>query len=71
MARKFISYNGRIVSDNLTLKLLGQDVTPQSTPWAPNDVNIVAWIDASDTGSYTTAGSTLTSVTDKAGTYTV
>jgi len=71
MARKFISYNGKIVSDNLTLKLLGQDVTPQSTPWAPNDVNVVAWIDASDTGSYTTAGSTLTSVTDKSGTYTM
>lgn len=162
MARKFISYNGRIVSDNLTLKLLGQDVTPtnvlpgsptidsisggseqaliyyttgttgtnpiidyeyslnsgstwvslsstdnplivtgltngttyyiqirpitidgaggesnivsvtpQGIPWEPNDVNVVAWIDASDTGSYTTAGSTLTSVTDKAGTYTM
>ena len=32
MARKFISYNGRIVSDNLTLKLLGQDVSPPPTP---------------------------------------
>ena len=161
MTKKFISYNGRIVSDNIALKLLGQDVTttsvlpgsptidsisggseqaliyyttgttgtnpiidyeyslnsgstwvslsstdnplivtgltngttyyiqirpitidgeggesnivsvtPQGIPWDPDDVNVVAWIDASDTGSYTTAGSTLTSVTDKAGTYT-
>jgi len=69
MGRKFISYNGRIVSDNLTLKLLGQDVSPSD--WEPTNVNVVAWIDASDTSSYTTAGSTLTSVTDKAGTYTM
>ena len=69
MAKKFISYNGRIVSDNLSLKLLGQDVSPSD--WTPTNVNTVAWIDASDTGSYTTAGSTLTSVTDKAGTYTM
>jgi len=46
-------------------------VTPQGIPWEPDDVSVVAWIDASDTGSYTTAGSTLTSVTDKAGTYTM
>ena len=46
-------------------------VTPQGIPWEPDDVNIVAWIDASDTSSYTTVGSTLTSVTDKAGTYTM
>ena len=162
MTKKFISYNGRIVSDNIALKLLGQDVTttsvlsgsptidsisggseqaliyyttgttgtnpiidyeyslnsgstwvslsstdnplivtgltngttyyiqirpitidgeggesiivsvtPQGIPWDPDDVNVVAWIDASDTGNYTTAGSTLTSVTDKAGTYTM
>ena len=46
---------------------------PQSAAddWAPTDANVVAWIDASDTSSYTTTGSTLTSVTDKAGTYTM
>ncbi len=32
MARKFISYNGRIVGDNLSLKLLGQDVGPGPPP---------------------------------------
>jgi hypothetical protein len=31
----------------------------------------VAWIDAGDTGSYNTSGSILSSVTDKAGTYTM
>jgi len=46
---------------------------PQSAAddWAPTDANVVAWIDASDTSSYTTSGSTLTAVTDKAGTYTM
>ena len=47
---------------------------PQPSPaddWEPNDANVVAWIDASDTSSYTTSGSTLTAVTDKAGTYTM
>jgi len=34
-------------------------------------VNTVAWVDASDTSSYTLSGSTLTAVTDKAGTYTL
>ena len=32
MGRKFISYNGRIVGDNLSLKLLGQDVGPGPPP---------------------------------------
>ena len=40
-------------------------------PWDPTDANVVAWIDASDTSSYTRSGSTLTAVTDKAGTYTM
>ena len=44
---------------------------PIANEWEPTDVNAVAWIDASDTSSYTTSGSTLTAVTDKAGTYTV
>ena len=43
-----------------------------STPWNPaSSITPVAWIDASDTSSYTTSGSNLTSVTDKAGTYTM
>ena len=46
-------------------------VTPQGIPWAPDDINVVAWIDAGDLSSYSTVGSTLTSVTDKAGTYTM
>ena len=32
---------------------------------------MAAWIDASDTDSYTLSGATLTAVTDKAGTYTM
>lgn len=39
--------------------------------WSPSDVTMSAWIDASDTSSYTTSGTTITSVTDKAGTYTM
>ena len=43
-----------------------------STPWSPSlDLTTVAWIDAADTSSYTTSGSTLTGVTDKSGTYTM
>lgn len=38
-------------------------------PWDPSDISTVAWIDASDFSSYNTSGSTLTSVTDKTGTY--
>ena len=36
-------------------------------PWAPTDISLAAWFDASDTGSYTTSGSTITSITDKTG----
>ena len=40
--------------------------------WNPEtDITTVAWIDASDTSSYTTSGSNLTAVTDKSGTYTM
>jgi len=48
-------------------------MTPTATTvgpdWTPSDVNVVAWIDASDSSSWSSSGSTLTSVTDKAGTY--
>ena len=41
-------------------------------PWSPStDITTVAWIDASDSSNYSTSGTTLTSVTDKAGTYTL
>ena len=44
----------------------------ESTPWSPStDITTVAWIDASDSSNYSTSGTTLTSVTDKAGTYTM
>ena len=40
--------------------------------WSPStDITAVAWIDASDTSSYTTSGSELSAVTDKSGTYTM
>jgi len=46
--------------------------TGSDTPWSPStDITTVAWIDASDSTSYSTSGATLTSVTDKAGTYTM
>jgi len=44
---------------------------PIANEWEPTDASVVAWIDASDTSSYTTSGSFLTAVTDKAGTYTM
>ncbi len=42
-------------------------------PWTPETFSSspVAWIDASDSSNYATSGTTLTSVTDKAGTYTM
>ena len=41
-------------------------------PWNPStDITAVAWIDASDSSSYTRSGTSLLSVTDKAGTYTM
>ena len=45
--------------------------TTTAAPWSPSSLGPVAWIDAADTSSYTTSGSNLTSVTDKAGTYTM
>ena len=46
--------------------------SPPADPWSPStDITTVAWIDASDSSNYTVSGSTLTGVTDKAGTYTM
>ena len=43
-----------------------------SEPWSPStDITTVVWIDASDSSNYSTSGTTLTSVTDKSGTYTM
>ena len=43
-----------------------------STPWSPStDITTVAWIDASDSSNYSRSGTSLLSVTDKAGTYTI
>lgn len=39
------------------------------TPWTPTSLGPIAWIDASDSSSYTKNGTILQSVTDKAGTY--
>ena len=40
--------------------------------WSPEtDITTVAWIDASDTSTHTKIGDTLTSVTDKSGTFTL
>jgi len=53
----------------VTSGILEQPQPSAADDWAPTDANVVAWIDASDTSSYTRSGSTLTAVTDKAGTY--
>ena len=55
----------------VTSGILEQPQPSAADDWEPNDANVVAWIDASDSSSYTTSGSTLTAVTDKAGTYTM
>ena len=47
----------------------GMRPASETEQWSPNFIQVVAWFDASDTGSYTTVGSTLTSITDKVGTY--
>lgn len=40
--------------------------------WSPSDMNVVAWIDASDTSNYSAnEDNELTSVTDKSGTYSI
>ena len=43
--------------------------TTTAAPWTPSSLGPVAWIDPSDSSSYTRSGSTLLSVTDKSGTY--
>ena len=49
-----------------------QDTGDTSTDWSPSEVSgsTAVWVDASDTGSYTTSGSNVTAVTDKTGTFT-
>jgi hypothetical protein len=48
------------------------DTGGTSTDWSPTEVSgsTAVWVDASDTGSYTTSGSNVTAVTDKTGTFT-
>ena len=44
----------------------------EASAWDPaNDITPAYWLDASDTGSYSLSGSTLNTVTDKAGNFTV
>ena len=51
---------------------LMQDTGDTSTDWSPSEVggSTAVWVDASDTGSYTTSGSDVTALTDKTGTFT-
>ena len=47
-------------------------ITEYSAPWSPaNDITAALWLDASDTSSYSLSGNNLSSVTDKAGNFTV
>ena len=48
----------------------GRRPAQAAEPWSPStDITPVAWIDASDASNYTRSGTSLVSVTDKAGTY--
>jgi hypothetical protein len=62
MAKKFISYNGRIVSDNLSLKLLGQDVSPQPTP--PSDFTNCKSLVFDGTDDFVNIGTTSLGITN-------
>ena len=63
------SSDGVFVTNNrLNFNFTGS--TP--TSWSPStDITTVAWIDASDSSTYTEIGDNLTSVTDKSGTFTL
>ncbi len=47
----------------------GMRPSSEAEQWSPSFIQVVAWFDASDTESYTTGGSTLTSNPDNVGTY--
>jgi len=50
----------------------GRRSTAYSAAWDPStDITTAFWIDASDTGSYTLSGSTVTAVTDKASNFSI
>lgn len=63
----FSGFSGSFKSGRRS-KAFKKNITP-NTPWEPTDISPVAWIDASDSSSYTASGSTLISVIDKSGTY--
>jgi hypothetical protein len=49
-----------------------RSVAEESTPWSPStDITPAYWLDASDTSSYSLSGSTLNTITDKAGNFTI
>jgi len=47
------------------------DPSHSPEPWSPSTITTAAWLDASDSSSYTTIGSVLNSITDKSGNYTL
>lgn len=76
----FSQYNDTDRNLLVGFNLQGEVTSPESPdeatvtePWTPETFSSspVAWIDASDSSNYATSGTTLTSVTDKAGTYTM
>ena len=78
--QRVIAYAGRVrlqiafnnqPSSNITMEYQGS-VNPPTTPWSPStDITTVAWIDASDSSTYTQTSENLTGVTDKSGTFTM
>ena len=75
VAGDFSQYNDTNRNLLVGLNLQGEATSPigRTEPWTPetSSSSPVAWIDASDSSNYTTSGTTLTSVTDKARTYTM
>ena len=65
----FSGFSGSFKSGRRS-KAFKKNITP-NTPWEPTDISPVAWIDASDSSSYIVNGSTLSSITDKTGTYNI
>lgn len=65
----FSGFSGSFKSGRRS-KAFKKNITP-NTPWEPTEISPVAWIDASDSSSYIVNGSTLSSITDKTGTYNI
>ena len=62
-----ISVVARNVNSQTILPSFSAVHNQKSVDWTPSNVTSSGWVDASDSESYTTSGTTLTGVTDKSG----